>query len=166
MQVDSIVRPSATVARIVTIREGDVYKRLVPPTTYRTDSELRYGVVTAVMNNGEQTGLTAIELAAPDYSGAMPKVTPVTFSSAQDVALFPSDPTELATVLGQAREQLDRGVQQARDSWQRATEQAKIAGDLMSRLESGGTTRPEIAGDGSTRREIDPDSDADVSAWT
>jgi hypothetical protein len=77
------VKASAQIITITELSEGDVYQRL------DGSSDLRYGLVTQVLNNGEDAVIQALEVKS-DYFGPKPEVK--TFGTDADVKIFPADP--------------------------------------------------------------------------
>jgi hypothetical protein len=86
--------------RITSLRKGDVYKRL-NESSYNADDQLVFGVVTDVLNNGDQSAISAIEF-APLYASVEQKLR--VFAGGKDIALFPAEPKEVETYLKDAVE--------------------------------------------------------------
>ena len=81
MRTATLVQASAEIVTIVTLRPGDVYKRLVE-TPYSAEKwTAYYGVVQTVDHNGDDAMVTAIEL----VDGAAKTKT---FGTDTDVKLF------------------------------------------------------------------------------
>ncbi len=121
----TLVQGAAQITRIVTLRKGDVYKRL--ETAGRT--KLVFGIVTDVMHNGDAAAITAVEYDG-DYFGAA--VSRVVFSSADTPAIFAADPAEFVGQLG------DLIVNQRRKITQSETELGKQR-DVLADLERAST---------------------------
>ena len=122
MQVQQIVRASADVVTITTLRPGDVYKRV--DETYSGDAVLRFGVVESTMNNGEDAAVSAFEY-TPDYSSGV-AVKPVVFTGNKPVAIFPATPEEVA-------QHMDALVTAAQEASQRADESAAKMREALAR---------------------------------
>lgn len=102
MQISTLIEASAEVTRIVTLKPGDVYKRLPDQGTYDTNKEkLRFGVIQSVLNNGTDTAITAIEFVA-DYRSISPEVK--TFRGNGDLAVWAATPAEITIHLGEVLE--------------------------------------------------------------
>ncbi|HET8661094.1 MAG TPA: hypothetical protein VFM55_19115 [Micromonosporaceae bacterium] len=112
MQTSTLIQASADVVRIVSLKTGDVYKRLNDRTNYGTAVEptLRFGVVTDVLNNGTDAAITAIEFDAT-YNDAKPEVK--VFRTGTDVALFAAKPDEVIAHLDQVTASARRAVEEA-----------------------------------------------------
>src|SRR5699024_11486338 len=59
METRTLIKDSATVARVTQLEEGDAYRRLIPKTTYQ-EPKMVVGVVTGALNNGETVAMTAL----------------------------------------------------------------------------------------------------------
>lgn len=91
MRTSTLVQGNADIITIVSLRAGDVYKRLEKP-TYGEKYELRFGVVRDVMHNGEDSAITALEFTA-DYTGVAPALK--VFGTDSDLRLFAAEPEEI-----------------------------------------------------------------------
>lgn len=100
----TFVQTSANVVRVTELKPNDVYKRLVKG--YGDDYKMHIGVVTDVLNNGDDTAITAIEFEPERYSGGKPVESKV-FGATNDLALFSTTPEEVALFLDRVRERLD-----------------------------------------------------------
>jgi hypothetical protein len=98
MKVQSFIQPEASIARVTTLRPGDVYKRLEVGSYAGAADEIRFGVVTDVVANGETSAIVALEY-RNEYGSI--KVEHKTFSGTRDVAIFPANPTEFAEHIDQ-----------------------------------------------------------------
>lgn len=111
MQVQQMIRNSAEVLTITTLSPGNVYKR-VEETSYTSGPVLRYGVVQSVMNNGEDSAVTALEYAA-DYNGTTAQVR--VFTGSVPVAIFPATPEEVTQHLEELRSSAQKALARAED---------------------------------------------------
>jgi hypothetical protein len=107
MRVSQVVRASADIVRITSLRQGDVYKR-VDSNSY-TGNKLRYGVVTDVMYDGEEGAVTAVEYEI-DFGKVVPRV--MCYTTNEGPALFPAQPEELLVHMADLRKALDDTVLQ------------------------------------------------------
>lgn len=113
METSTLIQASADVVRIVTLRTGDVYKRLLHKTPYGRDLEeptLRFGVVTDVINNGSDAAITALEFDT-GYSGVAPEIK--VFRGGSDVAPFAATPAEVTAALSEVAKFAQRAVEDA-----------------------------------------------------
>jgi len=106
MQVQTLIQPQAEIVNIIQLREGDVYKRLQEGVYGGTD-EIKFGVVTGVVNNGTQSAITALEYAA-SYNSVT--VEHKTFSGTKELAIFPANPIEFAEHIDSLLNALDNGI--------------------------------------------------------
>lgn len=89
MQTKNIIQTSANVIRITNLKAGDMYKR-VEDSSYSTS--MKYGIVKAVLNNGEKTFIEAIEY-TKSYSSI--KAEMAIISGEKDIAIFPATIDEI-----------------------------------------------------------------------
>lgn len=92
MKASTLVQASATIVTVVNLKEGDVYKRMEKQ--YNDTFELKFGVVTSVMANGEDIGVTAIEFDGAKYTNLTAAIK--VFGSNSEVSIFAADPDEVA----------------------------------------------------------------------
>jgi hypothetical protein len=96
MQVQNIIQPAATIIRITEVKPGDVYQRLVKATYSGDKDRVLFGMVMAVLVNGEDAAITAIEFTPPMYGGTTEPEVKV-FANGTDMALFPATVEEWDT---------------------------------------------------------------------
>lgn len=89
MQTKNIIQTSANVIRITNLKAGDLYKR-VDDSSYSTS--IKYGIVKAILNNGEKTFIEAIEY-TKSYSTI--KAEMAIISGEKDIAIFPATIDEI-----------------------------------------------------------------------
>lgn len=92
MKASTLVQASATIVTVVNLKEGDVYKRMEK--MYDKTFELKFGVVTSVMSNGEDVGVTAIEFDGAKYSNLTASIK--VFGSNSEVSIFAAEPDEVS----------------------------------------------------------------------
>ena len=111
MQVQSYVQSAAAVIRVTEVRPGNIYKRLVKSTYSGDRDKLMFGIVTDVMNNGEDTAISALEFVPPMYGGTVKPEVKV-FSGSTDVVLFPAVREEwdahLSAAIDKQRDEVSR----------------------------------------------------------
>lgn len=115
MQVQQMIRSSADILTITTLSPGNVYKRIEQASSYSTEPVLRFGVVQSVMNNGEDSAVTALEFTA-DYSGVAASMK--VFDGGKPVAIFPATPDEITQHLTELTERAERDLKSAEDTLQ------------------------------------------------
>jgi len=153
MKTATLIQPYAEVVRVTTLRRGDVYKRLEDKSasTYNESDGLVFGVVTDVLDNGEQTAVTAIEVSRETLYETRVKLR--TFAGGRDVAIFPATPDEvrlhLADGLEQARTEVERAERSLSDARHKLSSLEDINnGDLAKRL------RPPVTAKGEDARRL------------
>lgn len=136
MQTRTLIKDTATVARVTELTEGDTYRRLIPKSTYES-TKIAVGVVTGVLNNGESLAITALEVKEGYGSEVEVKV----FDADQDLALFPADHTEVLEILGSAQnyqrsavERAEKALGEARDKEDRLNKVVRLI-DLAQRAD-------------------------------
>ena len=111
METRTLIKDSATVARVTQLEEGDAYRRLIPKTTYQ-EPKMVVGVVTGVLNNGETVAITALEVKEDSnrYTADSPVEVKI-FEADHDLALFPVVEGEVQEILALAREEMGKRVE-------------------------------------------------------
>lgn len=120
METRTLIKDTATVARVTQLEEGDAYRRLIPKDSYN-ESRIALGLVTGVLNNGESVAITALEITKGRYS-VEAEIKQKVFEATNDLALFPVDEEEVQNILADARRSADRSVESARKSLREAEE--------------------------------------------
>lgn len=155
MQVRQIIQSSADVLTITRLSPGDVYKR-VAENGYNAEPTLRFGVVQSVMNNGEDSAITAVEWES-DYSAGA-KATVKVFDGMKPAALYPATPDEVATHIDGLIASAERALREAEDA---VTKKAAALGAVRAMAQSvGELTAPET----STELQVAPVEVADLTA--
>lgn len=139
--ISTYVETTAQVVRVVSLKPGDVYKRL-NESQYTSDPKMTYGVVTSVLNNGEKTAVTAIEYEA-GYGSMTP--TAKVFTDRTEVALFPATPEEVSVHVRSLLDSAERGVETAERALHDKREALSEARRVVEMLEAKTLTAPETA---------------------
>lgn len=131
MRTQQLVRTTATVVRIMELEPGNVYKRLIKK-SYVTEGtspyEIKLGVVQSVLNNGEETALTALEFEV-SYGSIKPEIR--AFGEDSDLQIFEATPAEVETYFEDLRAEADRMVNSA-DAALRKAEQTQRAVEVAT----------------------------------
>ena len=106
MHTSNIVRATADVVTITHLTRGSVYKRLV-------DDAMRYGVVTSVLNNGEDSAIQAIE---HYISYGSPMSEPVVHNGNKSIALFHAEVEEVQDFVAALMEKHHAAIKSAEQS--------------------------------------------------
>lgn len=147
METRTLIKDTATVARVTALTEGDTYRRLIPKSTYES-TKIAVGVVTGVLNNGESVALTALEVKEGYGSEVEVKV----FEADTDLALFPADPAEVLEILGNAQNYQRSAVERAEKSLGEAREKEDRLNKVVARIQE--ATQSELEED-RTRLTVD-----------
>lgn len=105
--ISTYVQATADIVRVVSLKPGDVYKRLAES---HGEPKMSLGIVTAVLNNGERTAITAVEYEAT-YAGVQAVVK--TLTDKTEVAIFPATPDEVSAHVTDLLNSAERAVQTA-----------------------------------------------------
>lgn len=122
MQTQTLIKDTATVARVTQLAEGDAYRRLIPKESY-SEPQIALGIVTGVLNNGETVALTVLELTKSRYS-TDGEIKQKVFEADNSLALFPVDADEVKNILAEAERTADRSVETNRKALREAEEKA------------------------------------------
>lgn len=138
MQTKTLIEASAEVLTITRLKAGDVYKRIAPP-TYSGDPALKLGVVTSVMNNGEDSAFTSLEL-TPTYAGITAETK--VFTAGMDLVIFPATPDEIQVHCTDAQRGADKAVQEAAEKLNSARATQALVSQTIARVLRGELTAP------------------------
>jgi hypothetical protein len=111
MNTATLVQATADIITVVSLKTGDVYKRLVE-NTYGEKYTVQIGVVRDVMHNGEDAVITALEF-AQTYGTA--EVELQTFGTGTDLRLFAADPEEVRAHFAEVIDKAQRAVRAAEE---------------------------------------------------
>lgn len=139
METRTLIKDTATVARVTALEEGDTYRRLIPKTTYES-TKIAVGIVTGVLNNGESVALTALEVKEGYGSEVEVKV----FEATTDLALFPADRAEVLEILSGSQDGQNRAVERAERALDEARDKKARLDAVVARIADG--AQGEIAG--------------------
>ena len=109
MQISTIAKAEGQIIRVVGLSEGDVYKRLVKK-SYGDDVEVRFGIVTGVLTDGEQLAVTGLEIEASYSAVAFQSVA---FNGSTEVAILPATPEEYSQNYSQWIQRQAQAVEKA-----------------------------------------------------
>lgn len=113
VSVHNLIQTSAEVITILHLKKGDVYQRLEE---YSNEVEMRYGVVTGVLNNGTDAVITALEIGKNRYESTV-GVKQQVFKTGESPKIFSTTVEEfrlhlskMRTLLESETKKLDREV--------------------------------------------------------
>jgi len=110
MRATTLVQASADIVTVISLKTGDVYKRLEKG--YSNDYSIQLGIVQDVLHNGEDTAITALEFAS-SYTGVEPKIK--VFGTDSDLKLFAATPEEIRSHFEELQESANRAIKLAED---------------------------------------------------
>jgi|GEM_PF-3225920 len=103
-EVKHFITAKSDVISIVTLSEGNVYKRLSTP-SYGADKVV-FGIVDSLQNNGTEAYISVLEFDPSEYGGGTLKST--VFSSEKEVNIFPCTVEDWQAALASNRNALAR----------------------------------------------------------
>ena len=86
MKTETLVKASATIVTITNLEVGNVYIRMDEDASYN-ESQLKYGVVTDILHNGENAAIVAIERSKERYGDGISVATKV-FKTEDELQLY------------------------------------------------------------------------------
>ena len=132
MRTATLVQATADVVTVVSLKTGDVYKRL-EKNTYGEQYVVKFGVVQDVMHNGEDAVITSLEFTA-SYSGVEPAFK--VFGTDSDLKLFAAQPEEIRSHFEEITEATRKAVLKAEDELTKQRELAGRVHELIQRVTS------------------------------
>src|SRR5690606_11828344 len=105
METQTLVQASAEIITIHTLKKNDVYRRL-ETSSYKGD-QVMYGVVTDIGHNGEDAFIVSLEFDPNDSAG---DITPKTFGTSSNLALFACTPEEFTAAAADVRVKKVRAI--------------------------------------------------------
>ena len=142
MQTQQLIRSSAEVVTITSFKPGDVYKR-VESSSYGGDASLRFGVVEDVMNNGEDSAVTAFEY-RPDYTSGVVAELKV-WDGGKPAALYPATPDEVLDHLDGLAKAAEEKALAAREALEKAESVVRLVQRVDQQVATRRLTIPETA---------------------
>lgn len=128
MRTTTLVQATADVVTIVSLKAGDVYKRLEKD--YANAYEMKFGIVQDVLHNGEDAVITALEFTA-SYTGVEPKFK--VFGTDTDLKLFAAQPEEVRQHFDEIMEAAEKAVETAEKELAKKRELFVRVTDLVQR---------------------------------
>lgn len=143
MQTTQLVRGAAEVLTVTTLRVNDCYKR-VEETSYSTEPTIQYGVVTDIMDNGNDAAVVAVELQLDPYSARRVQIKTKVITGTSQLAIFPARPDEVASHLDAMLEAAHKQESEAQEALDKAA--AQVVQVLRIREAANGLqlTAPEV----------------------
>jgi hypothetical protein len=127
MEARTLVQASAQIVTVLGLREGEVYKRLEPKSTYK-EAKLYFGKITSVMNNGQESAIVALEYEAGFRAVT---VTRKVYSGDSEIQLFPASVEEFQSHIEELRAASIAGVTAAQEALEKAQDQVQMVLDLL-----------------------------------
>lgn len=143
MNTQTLVRASADVVTITTLRTGDVYKRLVK--NWQGEYDATFGVVQSVDHNGEHAMISSLEIGGS-------KVDHKVFGTDTDLHIFAATPEEVAHRFDEQQDNLLAAFRAAQDAVQKAQTALDRFHQIRAQVEVGTVQSPAVVR--STTQEI------------
>lgn len=145
MQAHTLVRTSAEIVTITTLRPGDVYKRLVKD--WQGQYEAVFGIVQTVDANGEAAMISSLEVSKT-------KVDHKVFGTDSDLQIFASTPEEVSLGFDQYEEHLASDLRVALDAERKARIAITRFEEIKAAVNRGSTQAPAVTVTAHTAQEI------------
>ena len=140
MRTATLVQATADIVTVVSLRTGDVYKRLEK--NYSSEYTVKFGVVQDVMHNGEDAVITAMEFTST-YTGVEPAFK--VFGTDSELKLFAAQPDEVRQHFTELVEAAQQAVEKAKTDLAKKRELAARVTELVKRESERALTAPETA---------------------
>ena len=137
MKTETFVKDSTDIIRVISLSEGDAYRRLVKKHSYSEERTLAYGIVTGAMSNGEETVITATEVTLTDTSYGTPEIRQVTFAGDQDLVIFAAPIEDIREFMHQANRAQHRKMEEAEKAAQKANADKHQLETVLDRIIEG-----------------------------
>jgi len=145
VQVGTLIQSDAKIVRVVSLRAGDVYKRLTLDSYGK--GKLSFGVVTDVLQNGSQAAVCAVEY---DTSYNTVDAKTVTLSDQEDVSIYPALPMEIESYFLELEEvvarQIETRTRELRDAQRKSEQIRKILDGELRQAEVEPVVSGELTG--------------------
>lgn len=139
MHTQQLIKASAEVVTITRFAVGDVYKRV--ESSDFAGAALRFGVVTDLMNNGDDCALVAVEY-RPEYQGIVAEQK--VWDGTKPAALYAATPAEVAQHVGELRERADQKVRETEEALVKAREARDRVARLEDAVRHGNLSAPQV----------------------
>jgi hypothetical protein len=141
MDTTQIIRGAAEVLTITRLAVNDCYKRV--DTNYSGDAVLRFGVVTDVMENGQDAAVVVLEFRPADFGSGVEVQRQVL--NGQGWAIFPAQPEEVAEHMEAVLAAAQKAEDAAHDAWEKAAAKVAQVRQVAARLAASALTTPATA---------------------
>jgi len=133
MEMKNLIQLNANVVRITNFKKGDVFKRI---DTRYSDTEVKYGVVLDLLNDGKKSFIEALEY-KKGYDSVSGEIK--VFRGEEDLNIFPCNISEIKEYLESAINSVDKEIEKSKEELQKkieANEKAKqfVSGELSKSL--------------------------------
>ena len=112
MKTEQLVRAEATVVTILNLKKGDIYLRIDNKESSTGEEALKYGVVSDILHNGEDSVIIAIERYKAKWSDAI-NVERKVFQTNESLKLFHADKESFQLFVKSLEETQQRNVDAA-----------------------------------------------------
>lgn len=136
MKTETFVKDSTDIIRVISLSDGDAYRRLVKK-GYSDDRQLAYGIVTGTMSNGEETVITATEVTLSDTYSSTPSIKQVTFAGDQDLVIFAAPIEDIREFMHQANRAMAEELVRKEDAAKKANADKFQVETVLDRIVEG-----------------------------
>jgi hypothetical protein len=140
MQTTTLIQASADVVTITSFARGDVYKRV--DRDYSGTNQLQFGVVTDVMNNGEDAALSCLEFEAVYGAGVVPRIK--VWKAGDDLAVFAATPEEVRSHFDELTGNLEGQIRAKRAELDKLEAAGTALAEVRSMVDSVGMNAPAV----------------------
>lgn len=137
MKTETFVKDSTDIIRVISLSEGDAYRRLVKKGYSGDDRQLAYGIVTGAMSNGEETVITATEVTLNDTYTSTPTIKQVTFAGDQELVIFAAPIEDIREFMHQANRAMAEDVDRKEEAAKKANADKFQVETVLDRIVEG-----------------------------
>lgn len=137
MKTETFVKDSTDIIRVISLSDGDAYRRLVKKGYSGDDRQLAYGIVTGTMSNGEETVITATEVTMNDGYSMTPAIKQVTFAGDQDLVIFAAPIEDIREFMHQANRAMAEDVERKEEASRKANADKYQVETVLDRIVEG-----------------------------
>jgi hypothetical protein len=134
MQTQTLVRASADIVTVHTLRPGDVYKRLTK--NWQGQYDAAFGIVQTVDHNGSEAMISSLEVSST-------KVEHVVFGTDTDLQIFASTPEEISHGFDQYADHVERTHAAAVEAEAKARLAMQRFAEIRAAVTEGAVQRPQ-----------------------
>lgn len=128
MNFKNLIQASAQIVQITELQKGDTFKMI---TEWYSNPELKYGVVTEIMNDWNKWFVTAIVMKA-DYRTISKEVKLLSEKEMENTAIFPTTWEEIKLAMQDSIEWMERSIKDSKEDLRKKEEGLTFAQNILS----------------------------------